>query len=184
MVPAPCGASHAASPDAVPAPFPRPAHRPGGEQQAWVQSQTTFAVLHREEDGSYAVRSLKQKIWVEGVSYELQVGVAATSGAGRTESAGWPALGGKRIGPAGGRAGAARPTCGSGTWCGVQTDPVPRTVWLLSRVPAPLQEIYGLEQSVAAARGSPADDPDNEERLCVICLVNERDTTVLPCRHM
>ncbi len=23
-----------------------------------------------------------------------------------------------------------------------------------------------------------------EERLCVICLVNERDTTVLPCRHM
>ncbi len=44
-----------------------------------------------------------------------------------------------------------------------------------------VQEIYGLEQSVAAAR---ADDPDNEERLCVICLVNERDTTVLPCRHM
>ncbi|PRW34052.1 putative E3 ubiquitin- ligase LOG2 isoform B [Chlorella sorokiniana] len=88
--------------------------RPGGEQQPWVQSQTTFAVLHREEDGSYAVRAVKQKIWVEGVSYELQ-------------------------------------------------------------------EIYGLEQSVAAAR---ADDPDNEERLCVICLVNERDTTVLPCRHM
>lgn len=25
---------------------------------------------------------------------------------------------------------------------------------------------------------------DAEERLCVICLVNERDTTVLPCRHM
>lgn len=23
-----------------------------------------------------------------------------------------------------------------------------------------------------------------EERLCVICLVNDRDTTVLPCRHM
>ncbi len=25
---------------------------------------------------------------------------------------------------------------------------------------------------------------ENEERLCVICLVNERDTTVLPCRHL
>ncbi len=25
---------------------------------------------------------------------------------------------------------------------------------------------------------------DVEERLCVICLVNDRDTTVLPCRHM
>jgi len=46
---------------------------PGGEQQPWVQSQTTFAVLHREEDGAYAVRAVKQKIWVEGVSYELQV---------------------------------------------------------------------------------------------------------------
>ncbi|EFN57168.1 hypothetical protein CHLNCDRAFT_143545 [Chlorella variabilis] len=89
---------------------------PGAEQQPWVQSQTTFAVLHREEDGSFAVRTTKQKIWVEGVSYELQ-------------------------------------------------------------------EIYGLEQSVAAARAD-ADDADNEERLCVICLVNERDTTVLPCRHM
>ena len=47
--------------------------RPGAEQQPWVQSQTTFAVLHREEDGSFAVRTAKQKIWVEGVSYELQV---------------------------------------------------------------------------------------------------------------
>jgi hypothetical protein len=46
-----------------------------------------------------------------------------------------------------------------------------------------VQEIYGLEQSAAAARAD-ADDPENEERLCVICLVNERDTTVLPCRHM
>ena len=25
---------------------------------------------------------------------------------------------------------------------------------------------------------------ENEERLCVICLVNDRDTTVLPCRHL
>ena len=51
----------------------RPARRrPGAEQQAWVQSQTTFAALHREEDGSWGVRCAKQKIWVEGVSYELQ----------------------------------------------------------------------------------------------------------------
>jgi len=24
----------------------------------------------------------------------------------------------------------------------------------------------------------------SEEKLCVICLVNRRDTTVLPCRHL
>jgi E3 ubiquitin-protein ligase MGRN1 len=47
--------------------------RPGSEQATWVQSQTTFATLHREEDGSFSVRVVKQKIWVEGVSYELQV---------------------------------------------------------------------------------------------------------------
>lgn len=57
----------------APHPNPRLARRPGAEQQPWVQSQTTFAVLHREEDGSFAVRTVKQKIWVEGVSYELQV---------------------------------------------------------------------------------------------------------------
>ena len=27
-------------------------------------------------------------------------------------------------------------------------------------------------------------EAEAEDRLCVICLVNERDTTVLPCRHM
>ncbi|KAL6767261.1 hypothetical protein ACKKBG_A39260 [Auxenochlorella protothecoides x Auxenochlorella symbiontica] len=95
--------------------------RPGEEQAAWVQSQTTYAALLREEDGSYAVRVSKQKIWVEGVSYELQ-------------------------------------------------------------------EIYGLEQSgmVPRAAGAEARESaeDAEERLCVICLVNDRDTTVLPCRHM
>lgn len=91
---------------------------PGGEQKPWVQSQTTFAKLHKEEDGSWGVRAIKQKIWVDGQSYELQ-------------------------------------------------------------------EIYGLEHADGGAQeageGSAA---DSEERLCVICLVAPRDTTVLPCRHM
>lgn len=41
-----------------------------------MQSQTTFAVLGKGEDGDFEVRVLKQKIWVEGVSYELQVRTA------------------------------------------------------------------------------------------------------------
>ena len=88
---------------------------PGAEQQPWAQSQTTFAALHKEEDGSWSVRVLKQKIWVEGTSYELQ-------------------------------------------------------------------EIYGLEHAGGRKAASAAEEA--EERLCVICLVNPRDTTVLPCRHM
>lgn len=28
------------------------------------------------------------------------------------------------------------------------------------------------------------DEELSEEKLCVICLVNRRDTTVLPCRHL
>jgi len=38
-----------------------------------VQSQTTFASLGKGEDGEWEVRVLKQKIWVDGISYELQV---------------------------------------------------------------------------------------------------------------
>ena len=44
----------------------------GGPQKEWVQSQTTFAQLAKDDDGSYRIRTLKQKIWVKGVSYELQ----------------------------------------------------------------------------------------------------------------
>ena len=46
--------------------------RPGAAQKVWVQSQTTFAVLVKDEEGGWGARVLKQKIWVEGVSYELQ----------------------------------------------------------------------------------------------------------------
>jgi E3 ubiquitin-protein ligase MGRN1 len=39
----------------------------------WVQSQTTFAALCTDEEGGgFEVKVLKQKIWVDGVSYELQ----------------------------------------------------------------------------------------------------------------
>ena len=37
-----------------------------------TQTQTTYATLLKKEDGSYAVQVVKQKIWVDGVSYELQ----------------------------------------------------------------------------------------------------------------
>lgn len=44
----------------------------GGPQQGWVQSQTTFASLGKGDEGEWEVRVLKQKIWVDGISYELQ----------------------------------------------------------------------------------------------------------------
>lgn len=43
-----------------------------------------------------------------------------------------------------------------------------------------LQDIYGVEQNERRAET----EEEREDRLCVICLVNERNTTVLPCRHM
>ncbi|KAK9905555.1 hypothetical protein WJX75_002064 [Coccomyxa subellipsoidea] len=91
--------------------------RPGTAQKVWVQSQTTFAVLVKDEEGHWCARVLKQKIWVEGVSYELQ-------------------------------------------------------------------EIYGMQTSASIPSGGEGTLEEAEERLCVICLVNERDTTVLPCRHL
>jgi hypothetical protein len=46
-----------------------------------------------------------------------------------------------------------------------------------------VQEIYGLEHA-GSAKPAQAAAEDSEEGLCVICLVNDRNTTVLPCRHM
>ncbi len=45
-----------------------------------------------------------------------------------------------------------------------------------------LQEIYGLEQNRSSARASGLDDIEGKD--CVICMNAERNTTVLPCRHM
>uniref|UniRef100_A0A7S0SM51 RING-type E3 ubiquitin transferase n=1 Tax=Mantoniella antarctica TaxID=81844 RepID=A0A7S0SM51_9CHLO len=44
----------------------------GASLLPWVQSQTTYATLLKKEDGSFSIQVVKQKIWVEGVSYELQ----------------------------------------------------------------------------------------------------------------
>ncbi|KXZ56576.1 hypothetical protein GPECTOR_1g518 [Gonium pectorale] len=45
---------------------------PGCELPAWVQSQTTYARLVKEDDGAWGLRVIKQKIWVKGTAYELQ----------------------------------------------------------------------------------------------------------------
>ena len=41
-----------------------------------------------------------------------------------------------------------------------------------------------MDQAGGAAAKAELTEAEAEDRLCVICLVNERDTTVLPCRHM
>mmetsp|Transcript_38907 Transcript_38907/g.65428 ORF Transcript_38907/g.65428 Transcript_38907/m.65428 type:complete len:347 (-) Transcript_38907:146-1186(-) len=87
---------------------------PGCALPKWVQAQTTYATLVKGEDGKYMARVLKQKIWVDGTSYELQ-------------------------------------------------------------------EIYGIEGSAGGSGGAGGDECGKE---CVICMSEQRDTTVLPCRHM
>jgi E3 ubiquitin-protein ligase MGRN1 len=44
---------------------------PGDSLKPWLQGQTTYASIMREADG-WKVRVLKQKLWVDGVSYILQ----------------------------------------------------------------------------------------------------------------
>ena len=56
------------APSEPPRPMPEPA---GCALPPWVQSQTTYASLSPGEHG-WSVRVLKQRIWVDGVSYELQ----------------------------------------------------------------------------------------------------------------
>ena len=59
----------------------------GASQKHWVQSQTTIAEIDRDTDGAFIPRVLKQKIWVEGISYELQeiFGMEYASGKGAGE---------------------------------------------------------------------------------------------------
>ena len=61
------GTDAAASADASRA-LPEP---PGCALPGWVQSQTTYASLSPGEHG-WSCRVLKQRIWVDGTSYELQ----------------------------------------------------------------------------------------------------------------
>ena len=61
--------------------------QPGAPQTTWVQSQTTYVGL-AEEDGVWLPRVRKQKIWVEGVSYELQeiYGMEHAAGASKAKT--------------------------------------------------------------------------------------------------
>ena len=49
-----------------------PVGAPGCAQPSWVQHQTTFCKLRKRDDGSWGVIATKQKISVDGKSYELQ----------------------------------------------------------------------------------------------------------------
>ena len=54
-----------------------------------MQSQTTFATLAKDEEGRWLPRVIKQKIWVDGTSYELQeIYGIENSSAGRSGEAG------------------------------------------------------------------------------------------------
>jgi hypothetical protein len=44
----------------------------GAALPQWVQAQCTYAKLKKDDDNKWALQVLKQKIWVDGVSYELQ----------------------------------------------------------------------------------------------------------------
>lgn len=56
---------------------------------------------------------------------------------------------------------------------------VKQVIWV-DGVRYELQEIYGIENS----EGGGGFDSSDSGKECVICLAEQRDTTVLPCRHM
>jgi len=174
---------------------------PGAPHSAGTQSQTTFARIlparrrkpppppaaqHQGGEGgggegggqgggggeasmsppelpSYEVRVVKQKIWVAGVSYELQeiYGMDAAASAA-AEAAG-------RRGAKGAAANAAAPSSSS--------SPSDQT--------AMATETEAATASASDATAATISSSNlEEERLCVVCLCEPRDTTVLPCRHM
>ena len=47
-----------------------------------------------------------------------------------------------------------------------------------------LQEIYGLENKSNDPKPHQDDDVDDTGAECVVCMVDLRDTIILPCRHV
>ena len=123
---------------------------PGAPHAPGVQSQTTFAALEPDaaSPAGFTLRVLNQKIWVGGVSYELQeiYGMESAARAAAARSGG------------GKENGAAAAAAAAGAVAAAATATTTTT--------------------------TPSTGDDDEERLCVICLTADRDTTVLPCRHM
>jgi len=153
---------------------------PGAPHSAGTQSQTTFARIlpvrrkppqHQEGGGGggggsggeisqppvYELRVVKQKIWVAGVSYELQeiYGMGAAASAASAAAA-----------AAASSAAAAPPPSNANDEPGTATTGMATAL---------------SDANTAISSSSTAAE---EERLCVVCLCEPRDTTVLPCRHM
>lgn len=80
------------------------------------QSHTTICVVDHQTDGTYALRALKQKLFVDGLCYLLQ-------------------------------------------------------------------EIYGIENK-NLYKSISDDETDDNGSECVICMCDQRDTLILPCRHL
>jgi hypothetical protein len=152
--------------------------RPGAAQKVWVQSQTTFAALARDEEGRWCARVLKQKIWVEGVSYELQE-IYGMENSGPAPQQPEKEVGCRAL-PQITKIGIL-PSAQKGRAVG-HTARVVLSCTSAFRACVPPRTFVSAAWHACALKQGAALMEENEERLCVICLVNERDTTVLPCR--
>eukprot|EP01065_Artemidia_motanka_P023230 TRINITY_DN2770_c5_g1_i1.p2 TRINITY_DN2770_c5_g1~~TRINITY_DN2770_c5_g1_i1.p2 ORF type:complete len:313 (+),score=72.92 TRINITY_DN2770_c5_g1_i1:73-1011(+) len=47
-----------------------------------------------------------------------------------------------------------------------------------------LEDLFGLEEQPVMAELAADDCGDDDSKLCVICICEERDTACMPCRHM
>ena len=145
--------------DALPEP-------PGCALPKWVQAQTTYCILEKKSDAraagtsgaatssSYSVKCVKQKILVEGVSYELKeiYGLEKTIGS-RVDSAQNASADASGTGSGNGDG-------GSG---GTGDD----------------GNAFNEDHGTMLAKKE-----TEEGTECVICLSEPRTTTVFPCRHL
>ncbi|XP_071451351.1 probable E3 ubiquitin-protein ligase MGRN1 isoform X3 [Hetaerina americana] len=157
------------------------------------QSHATIAVVERHSDGSYVLKALKQKLFVDGLCYLLQeiygienknpsaLNATSTFADSHPEAPVGNAVVSNGISGGGvGEEGVAL------------SDALPLRVVLTDEGVEGCEgaeaddEEGGGDRSGAVAGDAAEDDEEGEDggSECVICMCDPRDTLILPCRHL